>query len=144
MATTETSTATPSAGHPPSTSTPPSAGASEKSGDSADSAPPASVPPPLAEPTISETPPNVQGDRPDSEPESDQWAVSSDPKTPKYKVGTFIIKDRDNICCTGVMHRVIFEKKSFVYSVKLNEVDIEEGIMEDEIDLFVLHQMDGL
>ena len=47
FATTETSTATPSAGHPPSTSTPPSAGvlASEKSGDSADSAPPASVPP---------------------------------------------------------------------------------------------------
>lgn len=45
LATTETSTTTPSAGHPPSTSTPPSAGASEKSGDSADSAPPASVPP---------------------------------------------------------------------------------------------------
>ena len=146
FATTETSTDNPSAGHPPSTSTPPSADvlASEKSGDSADSAPPASVPPPLAEPTISETPldssqenPNVQGGKPESEPESDQGDVPSDPKTPKYKVGTFIIKEMDNICCTGVIHRVIFEKKSFVYSVKLNEVDIEEGIMEDEIDPFV-------
>jgi hypothetical protein len=81
--------------------------------------------------------PNVQGDKPDSEPESDQGDGSSDPKTPKYKVGTFIIKEMDNICCTGVIHRVIFEKKSFVYSVKLNEVDIEEGIMEDEMDQFV-------
>jgi hypothetical protein len=52
-------------------------------------------------------------------------------------VGTFIIKEMDNICCTGVIHRVIFEKKSFVYSVKLNEADIEEGIMEDEMDQFV-------
>ena len=144
LATTETSTTTPSAGHPPSTSTPPSAGASEKSGDSADSAPPASVPPPLGEPTISETPldssqenPNVQVDKPESEPESDQGDGSSNPKTPKYKVGTFIIKEMDDILCTGVIHRVIFEKKSFVYSVKLNEVDFEESIMEDEIDQFV-------
>lgn len=43
----------------------------------------------------------------------------------------------DDILCTGVIHRVIFEKKSFVYSVKLNEVDFEESIMEDEIDQFV-------
>ena len=60
-----------------------------------------------------------------------------DSKLPKYKVGTFVIKEVDNIWCTGVIHRVIFEKKSFVYSVKLNEVDFEEGIMEDEIDQFV-------
>ena len=144
LATTETSTATPSADQPPSTSTPPSAGAAEKSGDSAISAPPASVPPPLAEPTISETPLdssqdnlNVQVDKPESEPESDQGDGSSDPKTPKYKVGTFIIKEMNDILCTGVIHRVIFEKNSFVYSVKLNEVDFEEGIMEDEIDQFV-------
>ena len=79
----------------------------------------------------------MQGDKPELEPESDRGDGSSDPKTPKYKVGTFIIKEMDNICCTGVIHRVIFEKKSFVYSVKLNEVDIEEGIMEDEIDPFI-------
>jgi hypothetical protein len=126
LATTETSTATPSADQPPSTSTPPS------------------VPPPLVEPTISETPLdssqdnlNVQVDKPESEPESDQGDGSSDPKTPKYKVGTFIIKEMNDILCTGVIHRVIFEKNSFVYSVKLNEVDFEEGIMEDEIDQFV-------
>ena len=41
----------------------------------------------------------------------------------------------DNICCTGVIHRAVFEKKLFMYSVKLNEVDFEEGIME--IDQFV-------
>ena len=79
----------------------------------------------------------MQVDKPESEPESDQGDDSSDPKTPKYKVGTFIIKEMDDILCTGVIHRVIFEKKSFVYSVKLNEVDFEEGIMEDEIDQFV-------
>ncbi len=79
----------------------------------------------------------MQVDKPESEPESDQGDGSSDPKTPKYKVGTFIIKEVDDIWCTGVIHRVIFEKKSFVYSVKLNEVDFEESIMEDEIDQFV-------
>ena len=117
LATTETSNATPTAGHRPSTSTPPSAGASEKSGKSADLAPPASVPPPLAEPTISETPldssqenPNVQVDKPESEPESDQGDGSSDPKTPKYKVGTFIIKEMDDILCTGVIHIGLFLK----------------------------------
>ena len=78
----------------------------------------------------------MQGDKPELEPESDQGDVSSDPKTPKYKVGTFIIKEMDN-SCTGVIQRDIFEKKSFVYYVKLNKVDIEEGIMEDEIDPFV-------
>ena len=36
------------------------------------------------------------------------------------------------------------EEKLFLYSVKLNNVDIEEGIMEDEIDQFFLHQMNGL
>ena len=121
-ATTETSTATPSA----------------------DLTPPTSVPPPFAEPTTSGTSldssqenPNVQGDNPDLEPESGQGDGFNDPKTPKYKVGTFIIKVVDNVCCTEVIHRVIFEKKSFIYSVKLNEVDIEEGIIEDEIDQYV-------
>jgi hypothetical protein len=79
----------------------------------------------------------VQGDNPDSEPESDQGDGSTEPKTPKYKVGTFVIKEVDDICCTGVIHRVVFEKESFLYSVKLNEVNIEESIMEDEIDQFV-------
>ena len=58
----------------------------------------------------------------------------NDPKTPKYKVDTFIIKEVDNIWCTGVIHRAIFEKNTFMFSVKLNDVDLEEGIMEDEID----------
>jgi hypothetical protein len=52
-------------------------------------------------------------------------------------VGTFIIKEVDNIWCTGVIHRVIFEKITLIYSVKLNEVHLEEDIMEDEIDQFV-------
>jgi hypothetical protein len=92
---------------------------------SADLDPPMSLLPPLAEPAISGTSldssqenPNVQGDRPDSEPESDKGDAFNDPKTPKYKVGTFIIKEADNIGCTGVIHRVIVEKKSFVYFVK--------------------------
>jgi hypothetical protein len=76
----------------------------------------------------------VQGDIPDSEPDSDQGDGSVDPKTPKYKVGTFVIKEVDSIWCTRVIHKVVLEKKSFLYSVKLNEVDIEEGIMEDEIN----------
>ena len=120
--TTETSTATPSA----------------------DLAAPTSVPPPLAERTTSGTSldssqenPNDQGDNPDLEPEIDQGDGFNDAKSPKYKVGTFIIKEVDNILCTGLIHRVVFEKKSFLYSVKLNEVDIEESIMEDEIDQFV-------
>ena len=115
-ATTETSTATPSA----------------------DLTPPTSVPPPFAEPTTSGTSldssqenPNVQGDRPDSEPESDQGDGSIHPKSPKNKVETFIIKEVDNIWCIGVRHSVVFEEKSFLYSVKLNEIDFEEGIMED-------------
>jgi len=81
--------------------------------------------------------PNVQGDNSESEPESNQGDDSTEPKTPKYKVGTFIIKEVDGIWCTGVIHRVVFEKKLFLYSVKLNEVDIKECIMEDEIDQFV-------
>ena len=68
----------------------------------------------------------MQVDKPELEPESDQGDGSSDHKTPKYKVGTFIIKEMDDILCTGVIHRVIFENKSFVYSVKLTEVDFEE------------------
>jgi len=119
----------------------------------ADLAPQTSVPPPLAASTTSGTPldsshenPNVQGDNPDSnvqgdnsdsEPGSNQGDDSTEPKTPKYKVGTFIVKEVDVIWCTGVIHRVGFEKKSFVYSVKLNEVDIEECMMENEIDQFV-------
>jgi hypothetical protein len=79
----------------------------------------------------------VQVDKPESETESDQGDDSAEPKTPKYKVGTFIIKEVDGIWCTGVIHRVVFEKKSFVYSVKLNDVNIEESIIENEIDQFV-------
>ncbi len=79
----------------------------------------------------------MQEDKLDSEPESDQGDGSVDPETPKYKVGTFIIKEVDNIWCARVIHRVVLEKKLFLYSVKLNEVDIEEGIMEDDIDQFV-------
>ena len=139
FATTETSNATISAGHPPSTSTPPSVGvvASEISGDStqklpgqssenaeladdtatpsADLAPPTSVPTPLAEPTTSGTSldssqenPNDQGDNPDSDPECDQGDGFNDPKTPKYKVGTFVINEVDDICFTGVIHRFVF------------------------------------
>jgi hypothetical protein len=77
---------------------------------SADLAPPMPVSPPLAEPAISgasldssQGNPNVQGDKPDLEPESDQGDGFTDPKTPKYKVGTFIITKMDNICCTGII-----------------------------------------
>jgi hypothetical protein len=125
--TTETSTATPSADPPH----------------------PASVTPTIAASTTAVTlfasfqeNPNVQRDKPDQEPESDQGDCSIDPKTPKYKVGTFVLKELDNVCCAGVIHRVVLEKKSFLYSVKLNEVDIKEGIIDDEIDQF--GQMNGL
>ena len=67
----------------------------------------------------------MQGDNPDSEPESDQGDGSTDPKTLMYKVGMFIIKEVDDICCTTVIHRVVYEKKSFHYSVKLNKVNID-------------------
>ncbi len=79
----------------------------------------------------------MQEDKLDLEPESDQWDGSVDPKTPKYKVGTFIIKEMDDILYTGFIHRFVFEKISFLCSVKLNEVEIEEGIMEDENSQFV-------
>ena len=88
---------------------------------SADLAPPTSVLPPLAEPTTSGTSldtsqenPNVQGDKPDLEPESDQGDGSIDPKTPKFKVGAFIIKEVDNIWCTGVIHRLFLRNLSFI------------------------------
>ena len=50
------------------------------------------------------------------EPESDQGDGSIGPKTPKYKAGTFL----------GVIHRVVFEKKPFIYSVKLMELILKK------------------
>jgi len=71
-ATTETSTVTPSADSPPPTSVPPPLSASSTSVTLLDS---------------SQEDPNVQRDKPHSEPESDQGDGSTDPKTPKYKAG---------------------------------------------------------
>jgi hypothetical protein len=59
-----------------------------------------------------------------------------DSKVHKYKVGTFVIKEVDNIWCTGVIHRSGFDKTSFLYFVHFTELDLEEAIAEDDIDKF--------
>ena len=61
---------------------------------------------------------NVQVDKPDSEPENDEGDDSVLPKTPKYRIGTFVIKEVDDISCTGVIHRVVFDQNTFLYSVR--------------------------
>ena len=53
---------------------------------------------------------NVQVDKPDSEPENDEGDDSVLPKTPKYRIGTFVMKEVDDISCTGVIHRVVFDQ----------------------------------
>lgn len=45
---------------------------------------------------------------------------------------TFVIKEVDNIWST--VHRVDETRATFLYPVKLNEVDIEEVLTEDEFD----------
>ena len=67
-----------------------------------------------------------------------------DSKVPKYKVGTFVIKDVDNTWCTGVIHSCGFDKTSFLYFVHFTKFDLEQPIVEDDIDSLFFHQMSGL
>ena len=67
-----------------------------------------------------------------------------DSKVPKYKVGTFVIKDVDNIWCTGVIHRSGFDKTSFLYFVHSTELDLKEAIIEDDIDKLVFSSDDWI
>ena len=87
---------------------------------------------------------NVQVDKPDSEPENDEGDDSVLPKTPKYRIGTFVIKEVDDISCTGVIHRVVFDQNTFLYSVRLGEVDLEETIDEDEMKKYVFYSDDWI
>ena len=43
----------------------------------------------------------------------------------------------DNISCTGVIHGVVYEQKMFIYSVRLDEVNLEENIDEDEMMKYI-------
>ena len=81
----------------------------------------------------------MQVDKPDSEPENDEGDDSVLPKTPKYRIGTFVIKEVDDISCTGVIHRVVFDQNTFLYSVRLGEVDLEGTIDEDEMKKYVFY-----
>ena len=65
-----------------------------------------------------------------------------DSQVPKYKVGTFVIKEVDNILCTGVIHRSSFDKTSFLNFVHFTELDIEEAIFGDDIDKLVFSSDD--
>ncbi len=56
-----------------------------------------------------------------------------DSKVPKYEVGTFVIKEVDNIWCTGAIYRSGLNMMSFVYFVHFTELDFEETIVEDDI-----------
>ena len=89
----ETSTATPSAYPPPQTLVTPTLSASTTAVTLSES---------------SQENPNVQRDKPDSEPESDQEDGYIDPKTPKYEVETFAIKEVDNIWCTSYTYTGLF------------------------------------
>ncbi len=80
--------------------------------------------------------PEVQRDKSDSEPESDQ-GDEPHPREPKYKVGMFIKKEVDNIECTGFIHDYELGKESFVYRVHLIEPKTDEYITEDDITPFV-------
>ena len=67
-----------------------------------------------------------------------------DSKVPKYKVGTFVIKDVDNIWCTGVIHMCGFDKTSFLYFVHFTKLDLEETINEDDIENLVFASDDWI
>ena len=55
-----------------------------------------------------------------------------DSELPKYKVGTFIIKEVDNIWCTGVIHRCGFDKTLSLYFLNFTKLDLEETIVMDK------------
>jgi hypothetical protein len=57
---------------------------------------------------LSQKNPNVQGDKPDSEPENYEGDDLALPETPNYKIGMLIIKEVDDISCIGVIQRVAF------------------------------------
>ena len=80
--------------------------------------------------------PELQRDKSDSEPKSNQ-GDESPTREPKYKVGTFVRKEVDNIECTGFIHDYLRSKESFVYYVHLNESHTEESITEEDISTFV-------
>ena len=86
----------------------------------------------------------VQCDEPDSEAENDEDDDSVLPETAKYKIGTFIIKEFDDISCVGVIHRFVHEQNKFLYSVSFFEVDLEESFDEDEMTKHVFFYDDWI
>ena len=68
--------------------------------------------------------PEIQGDKSDSEPKSDQ-EEEHPAREPKYKIGTFVRKEVDNIECTGFIHGYVLSEESFVYYVHLNKPDTD-------------------
>lgn len=86
--------------------------------------------------------PEHQRDKSDSEPGSDQ-GDDLPTREPKYKVGTFIRKEVDNIECTGFIHGYVLGEESFVYYVHMNEPDIEECITEEDISTFIFFSSEG-
>ena len=65
-------------------------------------------------------------------------------QVPKYKVGTFVMKEVDSISCTGVIHNCSFDKTSFIYFVHFNELDLEETINEADIEKLVFTSDDWI
>lgn len=86
--------------------------------------------------------PEHQRDKSDSEPGSDQ-GDDLPTREPKYKFGTFIRKEVDNIECTGFIHGYVLGEESFVYYVHMNEPDIEECITEEDISTFIFFSSEG-
>ena len=87
------------------------------------SAQPSSVLPPAID--ADKKNPELQREKSYSEPESDQGDEPY-PREPKYKVGTFIKKEVDNIECTGFIRDYELGKESFVYRVHLIEPKTDE------------------
>ncbi len=85
--------------------------------------------------------PELQRDKSDSEPKSDQ---GDEPPTrePKYKVGMFIRKEVDNIECTGFIYQYVLDKESFVYYVHLNKPDTDESITKEDISTFIFFSLE--
>lgn len=86
--------------------------------------------------------PEHQRDKSDSEPGSDQ-GDDLPTREPKYKFGTFIRKEVDNIECTGFIHGYVLGEESFVYYVHMNEPNIEECITEEDISTFIFFSSEG-
>ena len=86
--------------------------------DGHDSGAPSSVSPLAASTTLprdsTQVNQNIRDDDEGSEPENDEKDDSAHPKTAKLKIGTFVIKEFDNISCVGAFAQWFMHRTHFV------------------------------